>query len=155
MTIFYSLTALICFIYSPLSSLLPPTAWALQKTFWDFLYPRNSPLGFPLQSSPVNCCWSSPAQWFLVSGPAGTHNLICVRFKIVYVFGNWVSSSTRVWPERERHFTRIVLDVSVVLLLKTEQISQLRHLFLCGCAGLLFRHHRSIPWKLEQYPVRI
>jgi hypothetical protein len=25
----------------------------------------------PVQSSPVNCCWSSPAQWCLVPSPAG------------------------------------------------------------------------------------
>jgi hypothetical protein len=29
----------------------------------------------------VNCCWSSPAQPFLVSGPAGTHDYIFVRSK--------------------------------------------------------------------------
>jgi hypothetical protein len=37
----------------------------------------------------------SPAQSFLVSGPVGTHDLIYVRSKTVYVFVNGVSFSTR------------------------------------------------------------
>jgi hypothetical protein len=36
--------------------------------------------------SPENCCWASPAQSFLVSGPVGTHDQIYVRSKNVYVF---------------------------------------------------------------------
>jgi hypothetical protein len=34
---------------------------------------------FALQSSPVNCCWPSTAQSFLISGAVGTHNLIYIR----------------------------------------------------------------------------
>jgi hypothetical protein len=30
------------------------------------------------QSSPTNCCWSSPAQWFLVLDLVGTHDHISV-----------------------------------------------------------------------------
>jgi hypothetical protein len=47
------------------------------------------------QSSPVNCCWPSPAQSFLLSSSFGTHDLIYVRSETVYVFVNGVSSSTR------------------------------------------------------------
>jgi hypothetical protein len=43
----------------------------------------------------VNCCWSSPAQIFLFSGPIMTNDQIFLRSKIVYVFVNRVSSSTR------------------------------------------------------------
>jgi hypothetical protein len=45
-------------------------------------------IGFtsPVQSSVVNCCWSSPAQSYLVSGPVETHDQIFVRSKTVYVF---------------------------------------------------------------------
>jgi hypothetical protein len=49
----------------------------------------------PVQSSPVNCCWPSPGQLFLVSSPNKTHNLIYVRSKTVYMFGNGVSSQMR------------------------------------------------------------
>jgi hypothetical protein len=43
----------------------------------------------------VNCCWSSPAQSFLVSSPVGTNDQISIRFKTVYVFVYGVISSTR------------------------------------------------------------
>jgi hypothetical protein len=49
----------------------------------------------PVQSSPVNCCCSSPAVSFLVSSPVGIHGLIYVRSKTIYVFGSGVASSTR------------------------------------------------------------
>jgi hypothetical protein len=48
-----------------------------------------------IQSSLVNYCWPSPAQSFLVFSPIWTHDLIYIRSKTVYVFGNGVSSSTR------------------------------------------------------------
>jgi hypothetical protein len=36
------------------------------------LLPSNySRIHSPVQSSPVDCCWSSPAQWFLVASPTG------------------------------------------------------------------------------------
>jgi hypothetical protein len=40
--------------------------------------------------APVNCCWSSPAQSFLFSGPRVIYDLIYIRFKTVYVFGNGI-----------------------------------------------------------------
>jgi hypothetical protein len=42
----------------------------------------------PVQSSSLNCCWPSPAQSLLVSGPVGTHDLIYFRSKTVYMFRN-------------------------------------------------------------------
>jgi hypothetical protein len=47
------------------------------------------------QSSPVNCYWPSPAESFLVSSPAGTHDLIYVRSKTVYEYVNGAQPSTR------------------------------------------------------------
>jgi hypothetical protein len=41
-------------------------------------------VGHGTQSSPVNCCWPSPAQSFLVSSPIGTHDLIYVRSKTLF-----------------------------------------------------------------------
>jgi hypothetical protein len=38
-----------------------------------------------LKSSPVNCCWPSPAQSFLVSGPIGTHDRIFVLSRLTRV----------------------------------------------------------------------
>jgi hypothetical protein len=38
-----------------------------------------------VQSSPVNSCWSSPAQSFLVSGPVGTHDHIFVFSRLLSV----------------------------------------------------------------------
>jgi hypothetical protein len=55
------------------------------------------------QSSPVNCCWASPAQ-SLVSGPIGAHDIIYVRFKTVYVFGNAVSDERRGLIERYERY---------------------------------------------------
>jgi hypothetical protein len=49
----------------------------------------------PWLSSPVNCCWFSPAKSFLVSGSVGTHDKSFVRSKTIHVFGNTLSSSTR------------------------------------------------------------
>jgi hypothetical protein len=164
MTVFYSLTALICFIYFPLSSFCP-NSLATAKDILGLSCILGT-VHWVFQPSPVNCWWSSLAESLLVSGPVGTHYLIYVLFKTVYVFGNWVSSSTRGFAECERHFTGIFLDVSVVLLLKTEHISHVRHLYLCWllvwgeiCAGLLLGNidnfMSSIHWKREQYPVRI
>jgi hypothetical protein len=48
-----------------------------------------------LQTGSVVGCWSSPAQSFLVSSPVGTHDLIYLSSKTVYVFGNGVFPSTR------------------------------------------------------------
>jgi hypothetical protein len=39
-----------------------------------------------VQSSPVNCCWPSPAQSFLVSGPVGTHDHIFVLSRLLHIF---------------------------------------------------------------------
>jgi hypothetical protein len=45
-------------------------------------------------SSPVNSCLLSLAQWFLISGPIGTHDqMFFFCSKTVYVFGNGVCSS--------------------------------------------------------------
>jgi hypothetical protein len=48
-----------------------------------------------VRSSPVNCCWPSSTQSFLISSPVGTHDLIYDLPKTVYVFGNGASFSTR------------------------------------------------------------
>jgi hypothetical protein len=46
------------------------------------------------QSRAVICCWPSPAQSFLVSGPYGTHYHIFVLSKFICVFRNGAYSST-------------------------------------------------------------
>jgi hypothetical protein len=43
----------------------------------------------PEQRRTVICCWPSPAQPFLVSGPVGTHGHILVRSKTTYVVLKW------------------------------------------------------------------
>jgi hypothetical protein len=76
--------------------------------------PRN-PVGGPLgcitnfqSAAPwfwfglVIWCCSSPTQPFLVSGPVGNHDLICVRSMTVYVFINWVY----LFDERNRRHCR-------------------------------------------------
>jgi hypothetical protein len=50
----------------------------------------------PAQCISENGCWTSPAQSFFVPGPVGTHDLIYIRSKTVYMFGFGVASSTRV-----------------------------------------------------------
>jgi hypothetical protein len=46
----------------------------------------NETSGTAIQSGTVICCWPSPAQSFLVSGPVGTHDHISVPSNTVYVF---------------------------------------------------------------------
>jgi hypothetical protein len=45
-------------------------------------------------SSPVHCCWPSPAQSFSVSAPGGTRDQIFVRSKTVYI--QWLGLATYV-----------------------------------------------------------
>jgi hypothetical protein len=60
----------------------------LHVTYTCTIYWINS------QCNPVNCCWSSPAQSSLVSGPVGTHGHTFVLSGLLRVL-KWASSSTR------------------------------------------------------------
>jgi hypothetical protein len=52
----------------------------------------------PVQSSPVNCCWLYPTQWFLDSGPVGTSDHIFVpsRLLLLLKWGLFLEES-EVW----------------------------------------------------------
>jgi hypothetical protein len=52
----------------------------IYKTFWKELM-----VCFPVQFSPANCSWPSPAQSLLASGPVGTHNHIFVLSRLLRV----------------------------------------------------------------------
>jgi hypothetical protein len=56
---------------------------------------RSNRLGL----GPVNCCSTSPAQSFLISGPDGSHDQIDVRSGTAYKFGNGASSLARGWVD--------------------------------------------------------
>jgi hypothetical protein len=80
----------------------------------------------PVKFSPVNCCWSSPAQPFLISNPICTHDLFYFRSKTLYMFGNGMSSSTRAglyFPSRratflDRNFARVYSHLRNILVRK-------------------------------------
>jgi hypothetical protein len=100
-----------------------------------------------VQSSSVNCCWSSPAQSFLVSSLFGNHDLIYDNSNTIYVIGNGAPSSRRggVFPfEYEiyflcRRFTRVYpqsrsfrVKVFVPFRHHTHTVTLLREQTLCS-----------------------
>jgi hypothetical protein len=122
------------------ANLSPPSSVEV-KNPWSY--------NLPSQSRPANHCWPSPAQSFLVSGPVGIHDQICVHSKTVYVFGNGVSSSMAWGPSRVKLWCITKhRDSFVSLLLVPDKSCHLTYSFLYY---LSFATSRLLGPKLSLY----
>jgi hypothetical protein len=89
---------------------------------------------------PWNCCWPSPAQPFLVSNPVGTHGQIFIPSKVVNVFGNGVTSSTRGGVGLSEYAARLLHSKVKVKVTLRPTVSQSVSLGVEAHLGLMTRY---------------